>query len=887
LKNMRLRPSTIRVCAVALSALCASVAAAQDKPPTPPPPRPQEEQPPSPMKPPEDGETPKEVVAPDPTAPDFLGFSFGDDTSQQIVGDERLLAATGNRWQPLWIKLPGFELRCESVVMWGDRDRLLDAVNRRRETLSTKNPETILGPLVHAVYAEGAVYARMNEQVIRADRVFLDFVRGQAYLVRAELKAKSEGRGRVRSIPLTVRAEVIRATSRHAYQADNAQISTCSYADPHFAFTTSTVDVTYDDQGWATLETAWWPTVRAQTILGDDTPIFVLPKIGGNSGLAEVPIQSVAFSHGSRMGTSVLTTWGGDIRREDHTRWGEWRLHLDERTARGPGAGVDVSHRAEPSRPGGPHDEYEFSGYWQRDDSGTDTFSDRAFDGGTDPKTNRLNRGFAHFFGRTFVEDPSVTDVVGTGWRVDSEISYYSDRGYFPEFDRAKAETEKEQETYVQALKTWGNQGVSVFASYRLNNQAAALDKAPGDLLLTNYENQTQYGPSATYHLINQPILGSDATGLFPLNLSVQASVANVERRFDDRLANEIHDAIGWRGEWVRRGDLETRMTTPFSVGDVHFNPSFGGSIYGVDDANGFDRQKDGGDARWSGFYGMRGDTQAWRTFPDAKSDCLDLDGLRHVASLDAQYFDRYQVSDKTGSYQANDPIDQLQEERIGSVRLRNRLQTKRDGDVVDWLDVESRFLYFFDKAKATPNDAFGVREDFAEPLQNLDFPGESKYTSRERDGSAFWQHRARLEFLRNLWLVGEADYDMQRSAFETSAAGVRWAASNRASFYVGRRTIHSDSTIWTERMDYRLSNRWGVEVEYQQDTKDNNHLNTNLSLFRRAHDYTLAVEFKSDSQSNDRAFWFAIYPNDWTGGRTDPFSLRRPLDYDALKWYR
>jgi hypothetical protein len=886
LKTTSLRPSPISVCALALSAMCAAAdAVAQDQPPTPPT-RPNEAPPPPPMKPPEGAETTQPVEFPDPSAADFLGFATGDDSEFLVVGDERVLAATGNVTQPLWIKLPGFELRCESLVMWGDRDRLASAVERRRETLTGANPDTILGPLVHAVYAEGAVYARMNTQVIRADRVFLDFVGGKAYLVNAELKGETQGHGKVRAVPLTVRAEIIRASSRNQYRAENAEITTCSYADPHFAFKTSSVDVDYSD-GWATVETAWWPTLHADTVLGDDTPIFVLPKIGGNSGLASIPIQSVALSHGSRFGTSVLTTWGGDIRRDDKSRWGEWRLHLDERSARGPGAGLDVSHEAKPTRPGGPHDSFEFSGYWQRDDNDTDSFSDRAFDGGTDKSENRRNRGFAHLFGRSYVENDAITDLVGKGWRVDSEISYYSDRGYLPEFDRAKSETAKEQETYVQALKTWGNQGVSLLASYRLNDQAAALDKEPGDLLLTNYENQTQYGPSATYHLINQPILSADATGLFPLNLSVQASVANVERKYDDRLANRIDDTTGWRGEWVRRGDLETRVTAPFSVGDVHFNPSFGGSILGVDDANGFDRQKDGGDARWSGFYGLRGDAQAWRAWPGVASSVLDLDGLRHVASLDGQYFDRYQVSDQPNSYQANDLIDELAEQRIGSVRLRNRLQTKRDGEVIDWLDVETRFLYFFDKAQATGASPFGVREDFAQPLENLDFPGESKYTTKERDGSGFWQHRARLEFLRGLWLVGEADYDMQAQALETSAAGVRWAADKRASFYVGRRTIHSDSAIWTERMDYRLSNRWGVEVEYQQDTKENKGLHSNLSLYRRAHDYTLAVEYKADSQSNDRSVWFAVYPNEWAGGRTDPFSLRRPLDFDALKWYR
>jgi len=879
-----MRSSRIPACALVVAGLAAATAAAEGDPPNPPPPK--EEPPPPPLKPPEQGPSPKTVELVDPSARDFLGFALGDDSSEDVVGDERVVAATGRRWAPLWAKLPGFELRCESAVLWGDRDRLVEALNKRRETFKNATPETVLGPLIHAVYAEGNVYVRMHGQTIHADRVFLDFVRGKAYLVRAVMRGELEARAGRRATPLTVRAEVVRATSRDKYQAENAEATTCTYDDPHYEFKTRTIEVDYT-HGSGAFETSWWPTVRADTVLGKDTPIFVLPKLGGTTGVGSTPIQGISFSHGSRYGTSVLTTWGGDLRRDDGTRWGEWRLHADERIARGPGGGVDVDRKGEPTKKDGPRDETEFSGYLQHDDSHTDTFSNRAYDGGTDHTSNRFNRGFVHLWNRWYVESPSMTDLVGEGWRVDSEVSYYSDRGYFPEFDSKKVETEKEQETFVHARKTWGDQGVSLFASYRLNNQASYLDVLPNDLALTNFENQTQYGPSATYHLINEPVLSAEKTGLFPLNFSAQASVANVERAYDDRLANRFKKTIGWNAEWVRRGDLETRMTAPFSLGDVHFNPAFGGSIYGVDDANGFARQKDGSDARWSGFYGVRGDTQASKLWSDAKSGPLDLDGLRHVVSLDAQYFDRFQVSDQPLSYQPNDPIDELAEERIGSVRLRNRLQTKRDGDVIDWLDLDTRFLYFFDKAPAVRRDLFGVREDFPEPLQNLDFPSEAKYTSMKRDGSAFWEHRARLEVLRDLFLVGEADYDMQRGALETSAAGVRYALDQRASFYVGRRTIHRDSTIWTERFDYRLSNRWGVEVEYQEDTKSDKGLRTLLSLYRRAHDYTIAVELNSDTQGNQRYVSFAIYPNDWIGNRVDPFSQRRPLDFDAMKWYR
>src|SRR6185503_7478783 len=146
---------------------------------------------------------------------------------------------------------------------------------------------------------------------------------------------------------------------------------------------------------------------------------------------------------------------------------------------------------------------------------------------------------------------------------------------------------------------------------------------------------------------------------------------------------------------------------------------------------------------------------------------------------------------------------------------------------------------------------------------------------------------RVHVMATRTVWFVAEADYDIERGFMETSALGIRWFASDRLSLYLGRRSIHGDSSIVTLRSDYRLSNRWGVGLEHQEDLKSNRGLHTTLSLFRRAHDYTIAIEFQADPQSNDRGIALAIYPNEWLGSREDPFKLRRPLDYAAQRWYR
>ena len=321
-------------------------------------------------------------------------------------------------------------------------------------------------------------------------------------------------------------------------------------------------------------------------------------------------------------------------------------------------------------------------------------------------------------------------------------------------------------------------------------------------------------------------------------------------------------------------------------------NPAVGGSFYWADSANGFANNnlvvKDtGSESRYAGFFSLRVGTQVHRNF-DVRNRTFDLKGLRHVASVDAQYFDRFEVSQDANTFQRNDQIDELAEQNIGSVRIRNRLQTKRDGEIVDWIDWESRFLYYFEDSGPSGFRAFGLREDFAQPLQNLDFPGEDKYRSTPRRGLSMVQQRVRFALLSNLWLVGEGDYDRELREWETSLAGVQFQTGERMNWYMGRRTIRHDSIIWTVRGQYRVSDRWGFGVQASRNTTSNDRLDSKITIFRRNHDFTISMEVETEDLLDETTFSLAIYPNDWfSTSKRDPFRQRRALDYEALKWYR
>ncbi len=830
----------------------------------------------------EDSSDPDAAPAPQIGDADFYGAILGD----YIVGEmdpdnpERVIYAVGGRNRPIFIRQPGFELRCESVVIWGAKKSLMAALNKR-DADEGATADDILGPVIHAIYAEGAVTMKRDQQLMRGDRLLLDFQSDQAYLVNAQMRGISGESETGRRVPLSVRADIVRGTATGKYKAENAVVTTCLYEQPHYKFATATLDLDFTEE-YVSFMTGWGPTLSADTSFGDDVPIMVLPIIGG-SAFDLQGFQDIVVGSSDRFGTSVEVTWGGDLEDDEGSKWADWRLHTDYRSRRGAGTGVDFNMEGEGEK--GRRDQLEIESYYQRDSKSRDKYSERPFDGGLGD-SNSKQRGRLRAF---FRQHGGAGSLLPEGWRLDGGGSLYSDRGFLPEYQRSEVQMERQQETYLSATKLFGNQGFSALASTRPQDEAVSLTRSRSDLFLTDYATQTDYLPSLTYHVVDETLLPKSLTGFAPLGLSVQASVASVKRNWDGETRDVLSRRAGWRAERVTRGDLETRLHMPFSMGPINISPAVGGSYMAVDEANGFANNNLTGkdvssEDRYSGFWSLRVGTEIRRNF-DLDVAGLSVHGLRHVMSFDTQYFDRFSVSEKADTFQVNDMIDSLDGVRMTSLRVRNRLQTKRDGEVVDWLDYETRYLNFLDDFNAK-RSKLGYREDLAQPLQRLDFAGQDKYAG-SKSGSAYLQHRARLALLPKVWLVGEADYDMDKNENETSLAGVRLAVDDNLSFYTGRRTIRGDSRIWTFRTDYRISKKWIASLYQQENTRSNKRFDTRVTLYRRAHDFTIAVEVRSDAQLNDQSFSVAIYPNDWLGGGGDPFSKKRDLDYEALRWYR
>ena len=238
------------VCALSLALAAGGVALAQDEPPPPPP---------------IDRERPA-AKSPrlDPTDPKFRGAILGDAFHGKVRGGEMAIYAVGGVGQPVWIKVPGMELRCGSVVVWGDAKRLRGALTPRlagegdEKGKADNGGSLILGPIVHAIYAEGNVFLRRSTHTIEAERVMIDFAENRAYMVKAHMRGRMGKLGDGSRPSLSVRADVIRGHAKNRYRAEDPSFTTCTYDRPHTRFTTDWLEVDFEDE-YVAFDSAWWP----------------------------------------------------------------------------------------------------------------------------------------------------------------------------------------------------------------------------------------------------------------------------------------------------------------------------------------------------------------------------------------------------------------------------------------------------------------------------------------------------------------------------------------------------------------------------------------------------------------------------------------------------
>lgn len=112
-----------------------------------------------------------------------------------------------------------------------------------------------------------------------------------------------------------------------------------------------------------------------------------------------------------------------------------------------------------------------------------------------------------------------------------------------------------------------------------------------------------------------------------------------------------------------------------------------------------------GGDRfRFAGEIGFELNTKFYRTWQNVKSEYFGLDGLRHVAIPYINYTFIPEPTETPEHLYYFDEVDRIDENHFIRLGLLNRLQTRRNGEIYEWLSLETYWDYYIHDAEGMDN---------------------------------------------------------------------------------------------------------------------------------------------------------------------------------------
>jgi hypothetical protein len=691
----------------------------------------------------------------------------------------------------------------------------------------------ILGPVIRLLYAEGGVTLRRGRETVRAERLFYDFARNRAVILRAEVMYRWREARRGFDTPLIVRAERLYQEAKGELHGGPARVTSSLFADPQYEIVVREVRIRESE------EAGYDIGAEGNVLRVGDVPVFWVPGLAANSVTGVDPLKSARFGSSSRFGAYGEVVLGGGIvlsPEPDARPIAEWYLNPVYRHDRGPGLGGGVEYRH-------PGVRGRLEGFYQYDGAEEDHIKETAV-----PQNNRGRARWQH--GQTFVDD-----FLGGRLSGIAEVSWLSDRGYLAEYETNEYQQGKAQETVG-------------YLNWAAPSQAASLT---GRWQLNHFDTVTEYRPRLAHDLFDIPILTDVLGSGTDLLLSGEAEAANVRRASDPQL--------DMRGASTDRFGGRAMLSAPFSVGPVRVNPEFGGGATGYHGDQDLQRNES--------FAALRAGTEFWRVFPEVQSGFLELEGLRHAVGLSAAWIDRFCVTEDSRGIVVQDPYDLVDEVQAADLRLRNRLQTKRDGKIVDFVDFEVRAVYFPGETAARPAP-FSAREEWGLGISSLLLTEEEKFRTIERRGLGPVTGDLRLRPREDLTFLANAWYDAETHGFETFSEGVRYEAFPSLSFFAGHRAIRGDSSIITAWTEFRAGDRWEVRLYQQTDLRDEGGLGTGVILRRLFPDFVFELRLGWRSTRNEFSFGFTLEPRfTYEAARERRESQLDMMDYRGMRRLR
>jgi LPS-assembly protein len=482
-------------------------------------------------------------------------------------------------------------------------------------------------------------------------------------------------------------------------------------------------------------------------------------------------------------------------------------VHLDYRQKRGVGTGPDFNFHL------GRWGEGTFRYYYARDeDAGTNI-------AGAPIPENRQRVSLS------YQANPF------TNLNVKSLVHYQSDSDIIKNFFQGEYQRDPQPATFTEATKLWQNFSLDVLAQPRVNSFFETVERLP-EVRLTGFRQQV---------------------GAMPLYYESESTVGDYRRLFagtnspfaSSTSNNLFHPAPGIPPDFsAARADTYHQITLPQTLfGWLNIMPRAGGRLtyYSAPDVEGSGTTFRTNSGTYRGIFntGAEVSFKASRLWPGVESRALDLDGLRHIIQPSINYvyvprpnytpnelpqFDNELPSLEPlpiefPEYNSIDSIDSQNVLRFG---LGNKLQTKRQGQVVDVLHWE-----LLTDWRLQPQAG---QETFADLYSDLTLRPHSWITVRSQ---------TRFDINREQWRLALHTMTFQPNDIWSWTVGHFYL---RDDFSSSPTALGQGNNLITSTLFYRLNENWGLRASHHFDARSGRMEQQFYTIYRDMRSWTAAL---------------------------------------------
>jgi len=833
----------------------------------------------------------REVRAPEPVTPltpevksqvaGPVNFQAGRATTEVGPDGKVIVVLSDNVF--LLQRRPGGDL----IELRADRGVVFTSITDLNQVIRGED-RSRLEEAVSAVYLEGDVRVNFTpaavadgkqrgEQRLRANRATYDFVADRAILTDAVLQAEDPSRG----IPLVVRAREIRRLAQDQYTAQDAVVSTSTFASPTLSLGARRVQVTQADAGAR-------QGVRTSFVANDVTPnafglpFFYLPKVWGSATDRGSPLRNIQFSSQRNFGIGVETQFGlfETLGRQPPAGL-DASYRIDGYADRGPALGLDATYfgsRLDPAS-GEPTSYFgDFTAYYAYD-SGEDRFGrDRARVGHDGEFRGQVRLRHQHY--------------LDDNWQAQLQIAHASDIGFRPEWFESQFNNGLPYETSLYLKRTDGTEAIFVYANVDLIGfptvadqlQEGTVNFSTGERDFYNYT--VQQLPQVGYFLTGESFLDDQLTfnsantlGLVLVNQS--RSGIGEDLGFIDRSSSSRDESFpglpsaGYNNvndtDFMAKADLRQEISWPTSLGQVKVAPFIFGRYLGYSDSPSGDSQN-----RLMAGGGVRGSTTFFRIDDSVQSRLFDLDRVRHIVTPEATAFIAAQSVDRNEVFVYDEMSDGATDIHAVNLAVRQVWQTKRGQPgrkrSVDFLTLNVGYTRYGNEP-----DEIEVTNSQGDVLSARSFRGLWFETAPEASIA-----RSNI-YADSAWRVTDAtvvltdaSYNTSAESLATAAVGVAVEREPRVRYFGGIRYIGDlNSTILSFAVDYEISRKYSASFNQAFDLVEGGSRDTSVVIFRRFEQFVGFASFFYDDVDGTGGFRVGLSPGGSRAGNTN-FDLRR-----------